>query len=109
MLVQSVPPGSEVLTTPRFARYLVMLCDCYVLAADRGHTHVAGMDKRRRDVSFMNSTAAPWEQRLQLMEHYGVRLVTFERRWQRRYRWSYQHGRLIGSASGQDVIALDLP
>lgn len=109
MLVQTVPAGSTVLTTPRFARYVVMLCDCYVLAADRGHTHVSGMDKRRRDVTFMNSWDAPWDERLALIQHYGVRLVTFERRWKRRYSWTYQHGKLLGHSAGQDVIELNLP
>jgi hypothetical protein len=86
-----------------------MLCDCYVLAADRGHTHVSGIDKRRRDVTFMNSSDAPWDQRVRMIKHYGVTLVTFERRWQRRYQWAYQHGRLLGSGAGQDLVALELP
>ena len=64
-------------------------------------------DKRRRDLNFLNSTGAAWEQRAQLIKYYGVRLVTFERRWQRRYSWAYQHGKLLGSAAGQDVILLD--
>ncbi len=106
LLTRTIPAGSVVLTTPRQARYVVMLCDCYVLAADRGHTGISGIDKRRRDLTFMNSTEAPWEQRAQLIEYYGVRLVTFERRWQRRYRWAYQHGTLLGSEAGQDVIEL---
>jgi len=84
-----------------------MLCDCYVLAADRGHTGILGIDKRRRDLNFLNSTGAAWEQRAQLIKYYGVRLVTFERRWQRRYSWAYQHGKLLGSAAGQDVIELN--
>lgn len=106
LLTRTIPAGSVVLTTPRQARYVVMLCDCYVLAADRGHTGIFGIDKRRRDLTFMNSTEAPWEQRAQLIEYYGVKLVTFERRWQRRYRWAYQHGTLLGSEAGQDVIEL---
>jgi hypothetical protein len=106
LLQQYIPAGSVVLTTPRQARYVVMLCDCYVLAADRGHTGILGIDKRRRDLNFLNSTGAAWEQRAALIKYYGVRLVTFERRWQRRYSWAYQHGKLLGSAAGQDVIEL---
>ena len=106
LLTRTVPAGSVVLTTPRQARYVVMLCDCYVLAADRGHTGIFGIDKRRRDLTFMNSSDAPWEQRARLIQYYGVKLVTFERRWQRRYRWAYQHGTVLGSEAGQDVIEL---
>lgn len=106
LLTRTIPAGSVVLTTPRQGRYVVMLCDCYVLAADRGHTGIAGIDKRRRDLTFMNSSDAPWERRAQLIKYYGVRLVTFERRWQRRYQWAYRHGKLLGSEAGQDVIEL---
>jgi hypothetical protein len=107
LLTQHIPAGSVVLTTPRQARYVVMLCDCYVLVADRGHTGIMGIDKRRRDLTFLNATGPTWEQRAPLIKYYGVRLVTFERRWQRRYSWAYQHGKLLGSAAGQDVIELD--
>jgi hypothetical protein len=109
MLRQNIPAGSTVLTTARFARQLVMLCDCYVLAADRGHTQLAGIDKRRRDLVFLNAALSPWDQRAKLIAHYGVQLVTFENRWHRRYQWAYDHGELIGSAGGQDVVALRLP
>jgi len=106
LLTRTIPAGSVVLTTPRQARYVVMLCDCYVLAADRGHTGIFGIDKRRRDLTFLNSSDAPWDQRAQIIKYYGVSLVTFERRWQRRYRWAYQHGTVLGSEAGQDVIQL---
>jgi len=109
MLRRAVPPGSSVLTTARFARQLDMLCDCYVIAADRGHTQLSGIDKRRRDLVFLNAALTPWEPRARLIAHYGVRLVTFENRWRRRYQWAYEHGEVIGSAAGQDVIALRLP
>lgn len=107
LLRAQLPAGSTVLTTPRFARQVVMLTDCYVLAADRGHTHVLGVDKRRRDLVFMNAAETPWPARARLIQHYGLRYVTFERRWQRRYAWAYQHGKLLGSAAGQDLIELD--
>jgi hypothetical protein len=107
VLARTVPAGSVVLTTPRQARYVVMLCDCYVLAADRGHTGIGGIDKRRRDLTFLNSSDASWEQRSLLIKYYGVRLVTFERRWQRRYRWAYEHGKLLASEAGQEIIELD--
>ena len=109
LLRRTIPAGSTVLTTARFARQLVMLTDCYVLAADRGHTQLAGVDKRRRDLVFLNAAPSPWEQRARLIQHYGVELVTFENRWHRRYQWAYDHGQVIGSAAGQDVVKLRLP
>jgi hypothetical protein len=106
LLRERVPAGSTVLTTPRFARQVVMLRDCYVLAADRGHTHVVGIDKRRRDLVFLNAADTPWSARERLIRYYGLRIVTFERRWQQRYAWAYQHGTLLGSVAGEDVIEL---
>jgi hypothetical protein len=102
-----VPSGARILTTPRFGRQAVMLCDCYVLAADRGHTYVVGVDKRRRDLMYMNAADTPWPARERLIRHYGLRIVTFESRWARRYAWAYQHGTLLGRAAGQDVIELN--
>ncbi|MEY4581687.1 MAG: hypothetical protein RL701_6390, partial [Pseudomonadota bacterium] len=96
LLRTHVPAGTRLLTTPRFGRQAVMLCDCYVLAADRGHTYVVGVDKRRRDLMYMNAADTPWPARERLIRHYGLRIVTFESRWSRRYAWAYEHGRLLG-------------
>jgi hypothetical protein len=106
LLARTVPRGSTVLTTARFARQLVMLRDCYVLAADRGHTHVQGIDLRRRDLVFLNAADTSWAVRQKLIEHYDLTLVTFETRWQRRYRWVYERGRVLGSEAGLDVVEL---
>ncbi|MET0387889.1 MAG: hypothetical protein ABW321_18095 [Polyangiales bacterium] len=109
LLAAHIPAGTTVLTTARFARQVVMLRDCYVLAADRGHTGIVGIDKRRRDLAFLNAAQVPWEERARLLAHYQLRYVTFESRWRRRYAWAREHGTLLGSAAGQDVIELRLP
>jgi hypothetical protein len=106
LLQSTVPPGTTVLTTARFARQVVMLCDCYVLAADRGHTHVAGIAERRRDLVYLNAPTTTWERRQALLAHYGLHIMVFERRWQRRFHFAYEHGELLGSAAGLDVVHL---
>lgn len=105
-MLNALPPGVTVLTTARFGRQVVMLRDCYLLAADRGHTYLSGIDKRRRDLVIMNAADTPWELRARLIRHYDLRWVTFERRWRRRYQWAYEHGTLRASAAGQDLIEL---
>jgi hypothetical protein len=107
LLSQRVPSGETILTTARFARQLVMLRDCYVLAADRGHTGLPGISKRRRDLVVLNAADTAWPTRAKLIAHYHLRLVAFEHRWQRRYRWAFEHGQLRGSAAGLDVIELE--
>jgi hypothetical protein len=106
-LLRALPRGTTVLTTARFARQVVMLRDCYVLAADRGHTGIAGIDHRRRDLVFMNAEQTPWNVRERLIQHYDLHWVTFERRWRRRYRWAYDHGQVRASGAGQELIELD--
>lgn len=106
-LLRELPRGTTVLTTARFARQVVMLRDCYVIAADRGHTAILGIDRRRRDLVFMNAELTPWDVRKRLIESYDLHWVTFERRWRRRYRWAYDHGHVRASGAGQEVIELD--
>ena len=106
LLAETVPSGATVIATGRFARQVVMLRDCYVLAADRGHTGILGIDKRRRDVMLLNAADTPWPSRAKLIAFYSLRFVVFEHRWLRRYRWAFQHGRVLGSAAGLDVVEL---
>ena len=106
MLATKLPRGATVIATARFARQVVMLRDCYVLAADRGHTAIVGIDKRRRDVVLLNAANTPWPQRAGLIAFYRLSYVVFEQRWQRRYRWAYEHGQLLGRAAGLDVVRL---
>jgi hypothetical protein len=107
MLRQVVPKGATVLTTARFARSVVMLCDCYVIIADRGHTFVSFARERREDLVRMNGPNTPWDERAALMKRYGLKLVVFEsRHLARLYRWSHQHGNVIGSAAGLEVVEL---
>jgi hypothetical protein len=68
---------------------------------------VVGVDKRRRDLMYMNAADTPWPARERLIRHYGLRIVTFESRWSRRYAWAYEHGRLLGRAAGLDIIELE--
>jgi hypothetical protein len=109
LLREHVPAGRTVLATAYFARQVVMLCDCYVLAADRGHTHVLGIQERRRDLEVLNAASTPWPARAQLLRFYGIDIVTFERRRRQRYAWAYEHGRLLGSAGGLDIVRVALP
>jgi hypothetical protein len=109
LLREHVAAGSTVLATAYFARQVVMLCDCYVLAADRGHTHVIGIQERRRDLEFLNAANTPWPARARLLRYYGVDIVTFERRWRQRYAWAYEHGELLGAAAGLEIVRLELP
>jgi hypothetical protein len=106
LLEASVPRGSTVLATARFARQVVMLHDCYVLVADRGHTGIVGIDKRRRDAMLLNDQGTAWAARAALVRFYRLTLVVFEHRWQRRYRWAAEHGQVVASAAGLDVVSL---
>ncbi|HKP63775.1 MAG TPA: hypothetical protein VJV78_43875 [Polyangiales bacterium] len=109
MLERVVPPGTTVLTTARFARTVVMLCDCYVIIADRGHTYVSFSQERRDQLVLMNGLSTPWDQRVELLKRYGLSLVVFESRHLRRiYRWTHEHGKVIGEAAGLEVVQLQL-
>jgi hypothetical protein len=103
-----IPPGSTVLTTAYFARQVVMLCDCYVLAADRGHSYVLGIDQRRRDLAYLNEAGSEWAIRQRLLRFYNIDIVVFERRWRQRYAWAYQHGKRLGGDAGIEIVRLDL-
>jgi hypothetical protein len=110
LLREQVPAGTTVLTSAYFARQVVMLCDCYVLAADRGHTtHLLGIEQRRRDLEYLNSPAAPWPSRAQLLRFYGLDIVVFDRRARQQYAWAYEHGRPLGRAAGLEIVRLELP
>jgi len=107
MLKRVVPPGTTVLTTARFARSVVMLCDCFVIIADRGHTYVSFARERREQLLKLNGLTTPWPERAALLNRYGLKLVVFEsRHLARLYRWSHQHGTVIGEAAGLEVVEL---
>jgi hypothetical protein len=84
-----------------------MLRDCYVLAADRGHTHVQGIDERRRDLEFLNAPNTAWSERAALLRYYGLETVVFERRWRQRYAWAYEHGQRLDGAAGLEIVRVD--
>jgi hypothetical protein len=107
MLRRVVPPGTTILTTARFARSVVMLCDCYVIIADRGHTYISFARDRREQLVRMNAPMTPWPERRTLIQRYGLKLVVFEsRHLARLYRWSHEHGSVIGTAAGLEVVQL---
>ncbi|HKU43498.1 MAG TPA: hypothetical protein VJR89_35290, partial [Polyangiales bacterium] len=107
MLAEVIPPGTTVLATARFSRYVVMLCDCYVIIADRGHTYLPFSQQRRDQLLRLNGPDTPWEERSALLQQYGLKLVVFESRHLRRlYRWSHEHGSVIGAAAGLEVVQL---
>jgi hypothetical protein len=107
MLGRVVPAGTTVLTTARFARFVVMLCDCYVIIADRGHTYIPFARERREQLLLMNGANTPWRERAELLRRYRLKLVVFESRYLARlYRWSHEHGRVVGKAAGLEVVEL---
>ncbi len=107
LLATLVPPGTTVLTTARFARSVVMICDCYVIIADRGHTHVAFAKERREELLKLNRANTPWDERVSLLERYGLKLLVFEsRHFARLYRWTAKHGTVVGEAAGLRVVEL---
>jgi hypothetical protein len=107
MLKQVVPAGTTVLTTARFARSVVMLCDCYVIIADRGHTYLSFAADRREHLLKLNALATPWKLRKALLDYYGLQYVIFESRFVPRiYRWAHEHGQVIGEAAGLEVVKL---
>jgi hypothetical protein len=110
LLQRVIPRGTTVLTTARFARFVVMLCDCYVIAADRGHTGVPFIRERREQLQRLNGRDTPWPERAALLQRYDLELVVFESRHLRRlYGWTREHGRVIGEAAGLEVVRLDVP
>jgi hypothetical protein len=73
LLRAHIAAGETVLTTLREARYVVMLHDLHVVAADRGHGHVAGIALRRAQVELMTQPQTAWATRELLLRHYGLR------------------------------------
>lgn len=101
-----VPRGATVLASLREARYVVMLHDVFIVAADRGHGGVPDLRQRRRDVERMTNKRTPWAERSALLRRYGLRYVVFRDKWRDRYGWALEHGRALGT--GGDFHAVDL-
>jgi hypothetical protein len=106
LLARTVPPGATVLTTTRMARPVVMVCDCFVIAADRGHTHVPGIAERRADVEVLTTPTTPWSMRAALLARYAVRYVVYPRNQARNYAWTREHGQVQGAGGDYEVVAL---
>ncbi len=106
LLASTIPKGATVLTAARMARQVVMVCDCFVIAADRGHTHVPGISARRADVDALTASGTPWPVREALLARYGVHHVAYPRNRARDYRWIRDHGRVLGAAGDYEVAEL---
>ncbi len=106
LLADTIPRGATVLASARMARQLVMVCDCFVIAADRGHTHVPGIGARRADIDVLTAPGTPWPTRQALLARYGVHHVAYPRNRGRDYRWTREHGRVLGAAGDYEVAEL---
>ncbi|HEX7477894.1 MAG TPA: hypothetical protein VF331_08810 [Polyangiales bacterium] len=106
LLARTIPSGATVLAPATMARQLVMVCDCFVIAADRGHTHVPDIAERRADLKVLTAPATAWPTRQALLARYGVRQVAYPRNRGRDYAWTREHGRVLGSAGGYEVAEL---
>jgi hypothetical protein len=103
-----VPEGTTVLASLREARYVVMLHDVFVVAADRGHAPSPGIRERRAAVERMTAKGTPWEEREALLRRHGIRHVVFLDKWRHRYLWAVEHGHERGAGGGLHVVELAL-
>jgi hypothetical protein len=106
LLRAHLPRGTALLATLREARYAVMLHDVRVVAADRGHGHVPGLEQRRRQVERMTEPSTPWPVRSELLRHYDLRFLLFRDKQAGRFRWASRSGTLIGQAGGLQLYRL---
>lgn len=68
-----IEPGATVLTTPREAVPLVMVVDCFVVAAYSSNNGVPDLQERFEDINVMLDGAAPIDRRAALLKKYDVR------------------------------------
>jgi hypothetical protein len=68
-----IEPGSVVLTSPRQGVPLVMLWDCYIIAAYSSNNGVPDLDQRREDIDILRNGTAPIDRRASLLLKYDVR------------------------------------
>jgi hypothetical protein len=106
LLVEHVPAGTVVVAEQRVARYVVMLHDVRVLAADRGISGVPDLRARRRDIDRMTAKGTSWRERRALLERHRLRYVVFETRRQDRFQWALERGHLLGVQGGLQLVLL---
>jgi len=68
-----IEPGATVLTTPREAVPLVMVVDCFVVAASSSNNGVPDLQQRFEDIDVMLDGTAPIGRRAALLKKYDVR------------------------------------
>lgn len=68
-----IEPGTTVLTTPRDAVPLVMVVDCFVVAASSSNNGVPDLAQRLDDIDVMLDGTAPLARRAALLKKYDVR------------------------------------
>jgi hypothetical protein len=106
LLKAYVPAGTTVLTTLRDARYLVMLHDVHVIAADRGHARIPDLDVRQKSVELMTAARLDWPLRAELLRHYRARFVVYRDKHASRFSWTRAHGEYLGQAGGLHLVRL---
>jgi hypothetical protein len=72
-----IPPGETVLASSIFGPTIVLLYDCHIVAAQRGHNGLPGQEvyRRREDLAAILRADTPWETRRELLRKYGIRFV----------------------------------
>jgi hypothetical protein len=105
-LASHVPPGSSVLTTPRLARYVAMVFDARVVAADRSQTHVPGLDRLRHEASLMTAKKTAPALRNALLAKHRIRWVAYRDKDRAAHAWAEALGRHLGQAGALHLVDL---
>lgn len=106
LLAAHVPPGSTVLSTPRLARYVVMVFDARVIAADRSHSSVPGLTRLRREATLATANRTPPALRNALLAKHHIRWVAYHDNLRKQHAWAEQLGRHVGVAGELHLVDL---
>jgi hypothetical protein len=106
LLAAHVPPGSTILTTPRWARYVVMVFDARVIAADRSHSRVPGLQRLRREASLATANKTTPALRDALLAKYHIRWVAYHSNLRKQHAWAEKVGRYVGAAGDLHLVDL---
>ncbi len=71
-LTKHIPEGSAVLAEADYGMWLVLLHDCYIVAAKSSQNGVNDLTERRADLAVLLAPGTPWIDRLNLLNKYGV-------------------------------------
>jgi hypothetical protein len=106
LLRAHVAPGELVLASQRDGRYVVMLHDVRVVAVDRGHAKLPGLQRRRDHVELMTASKTPAALRARLLRHYDVRAVVYRSKYAGRFRWAAAQARVLGPSAELELVRL---